>query len=245
MTNWFRCSAIAAVAGIALNWVVGSGVKAAALSFTIYDTGVDNDESALPVQTPDPHWLVNGNTAYIAAPNPAWMPRQPSAGRWLNPLSVPASGSVALPAMTYSYTQVFDLTGFDPSSVVLSGFFSSDNDAEIFLNGVSTGIISPLFSASYQDPVEQFSLTTGFQSGMNTIEFRVQNFFLNSNRQIANYNPSPSGLYVRFLNAEANPATQSAPEPGTLVALGMATTGIWVTRRKRRYASGTTPCGKM
>jgi hypothetical protein len=64
----------------------------------------------------------------------AW-PAPSSGGKWLCNVD-----NWNEPTGQYVYTTTFDLTGFDPSTAVLTGTWTCDNDGSICLNGHSTGI---------------------------------------------------------------------------------------------------------
>jgi hypothetical protein len=101
-------------------------------------------------------------------PFPSWLPDTSSA-QWIGPASGGNEDTIDAPGL-YQYQETFDLTGFDLSTVVLSGSFATDNSGYIQLNGVTVG---PTSSSSSSLTV--FSLTTGFNQGINTLDFFVTN----------------------------------------------------------------------
>ncbi len=73
----------------------------------------------------------------------------------------------------YVYQTTVDLTGFDPSSAVVTGRLASDNLLQdVLINGVSTGISNVNNEFVNWTP---FSISSGFQVGLNTIDFIVNN----------------------------------------------------------------------
>jgi hypothetical protein len=101
-------------------------------------------------------------------PFPPWLPDTSSA-QWVGPSSGGNEATMNAVGL-YDYRETFDLTGFNLSTVVLSGFFATDNSGYIQLNGVTVGPASSTFSSS-----TAFSLTSGFKPGINTIDFFVTN----------------------------------------------------------------------
>ena len=102
----------------------------------------------------------------------------------------------------YTYQTTFDLTGFDPNTVVLLGGWATDNlGTDIKLNGNSTGLLN----GTQFGALTPFTITTGFQAGVNTLEFLV-----NNSDAVAGY----TGLRVENLRIGANIAGGTAPKLG-------------------------------
>jgi subtilase family serine protease len=71
---------------------------------------------------------------------------------------------------TYVYQTSFSLNGFDPATAQVSGKLYSDNNlASVYLNGVKSNISAGGFGGS------DFVLNSGFQAGINTLTFYVDN----------------------------------------------------------------------
>src|SRR5207249_2044082 len=87
----------------------------------------------------------------------------------------------------------FDLTGFTPTTAVLTGQFAADNSVTIKLNGNTVGPTAPAF-----DTWTSFTINTGFVSGINTLDFIVNNV------------SGPTGLRVD-ISGTASPS--GAPPP--------------------------------
>ena len=142
----------------------------------IYSTGVGNDNNLLPAGSVDRHYqLISSpdpsfSMAFVAGIIPGtYIPNGPNS-QWIGP-GVDQGPITIYPAGDYVYRTTFDVTGFEPSSTVITGQFASDNPGIILLNGADTGIKSPDYTAW-----TPFSLTSGFVSGLNTLDFRVTNF---------------------------------------------------------------------
>lgn len=79
------------------------------------------------------------------------------------------------PEGLYAYKTTFSLTGFDPSTAKIIGNWSTDNNGvSILLNGVDTGNPST-DSGQFSIGFAPFSISSGFQPGINTLEFIVNN----------------------------------------------------------------------
>lgn len=145
--------------------------------------------------------------AYTTAPNPAWVTPPPS-NCWINPTG---DANQDLPPGFYDYQITFDWgTGN------LSASFAADNNAEIWLNGVNTGI-GTSGGVNGFDHLTPFTLTTADGLKDNTtnyIDFVVYNW---------QDFPISTGLLV----------TDAVPEPGSLVMFGSGLLGaIGLFRRK-------------
>ena len=145
----------------------------------LFDSGVGPDRVVLADAAVDPHFTLVTN-ADDAASNKAyaqdstkfpivegpWLANN-DVSRWIGPRVDP---SAATAGGVYVYRQVVDLTGFDASTVVLSGNWAADNSAEIVVNGVATGTTVSGFAG-----LAAFSVNGVFRSGSNQIDFKVTN----------------------------------------------------------------------
>jgi len=165
----------------------------------VYDTGTGT------VGTVDPHWkLVKSgdlaSSAYIVTANKNWINTQ-SAAKWI---SVAANTQGASNA-DFSYRTTIDLTGFAPSTVILSGLVAGDDQCTgIKVNGKAVyapfgitilpgGIQMPLAGPGYSN-YGGFTISgsrVAFKPGVNVIDFLVYN------------KNGPTGLEVIFNRAVA------------------------------------------
>lgn len=191
-----------------------SGVAHAAVG--LYNTGVDNAGVALTDNAIDTHYTVDGGTAFVATsaggyPIGPWL-GDSTTSAWITP-STNTNGNFG---QTYAYQTSFDLTGIDLSTASISGRWASDDPVtQVRLNGVT---VPSLSGGSYASWVN-FSLTSGFQSGINTLAFDV----LNSGG-------GPTGLRVEFTDTHFAAAVPE-PESYALVLAGLLTVGFVLRRR--------------
>lgn len=143
----------------------------------LFNTGVDAAGIALADGFVDPHYqltvnpdsaspdalVIDSSVAPVTGP---WTPNTVDS-KWIGPR---ANGGSA--GGDYTYTTTLDLTGYDPSTVAISGDWASDNAAvDILVNGSSTGLSKNDFTQ-----VDHFQIPPGsFLSGTNTIDFIINN----------------------------------------------------------------------
>jgi hypothetical protein len=191
---------------------------------------VDSAGAKLSPGSPDPHWSVISGpgigtpTAAIAVANQnplgLYFERSDSNWIWSN---ASASAVVGAP---YVFELSIDLSGFDPSTATLAGFWGVDNTGRISLNGsipVGTGTFElsqvsiATFSTGYG-----FTITGGFVSGFNRLSFEVTDA------------GNPAALNVYGLSATATPVPELSSS--TLLFLGLAAL-VFAPRRRSPSAA--------
>lgn len=141
----------------------------------LFSTGVDDNGVVLPTGSIDPHWiLAQSADSSNPGPNAYLFELRSSYGYAPNSttsawISSRASGSI--PAGNYLYQISFDLTGFNPATVLLKGqFWSNDVVLDAYINGASLGITNTNSGKKYPT---SFVVSHGFQAGANTLGFLV------------------------------------------------------------------------
>jgi hypothetical protein len=156
--------------------------------FPLHNTGVDTADVPLSGGKSDPHWFVVSGLG-ITSPIPAFVvTNQHPSGRYFATTDsswiwakADGSGSTNEP---YTFRLSFDLTGIDYTKVQITGSWGADNTGKILLNNK---LIAQMPQTQWSGEVEltgttninnyqnrhQFSITSGFISGMNTLDFQV------------------------------------------------------------------------
>ncbi len=139
-----------------------------------------------------------------------------STSRWIS-----AANPGNDPAGAYTIKQTFSLTGFNHLTASFSGRWASDNGATMWLNG--TQISSTLPAAPGTNTFsawKSFSATSGFLSGLNTIEYRITN------------NPASGGVNPMGLRVEFQNSFVAVPLPASLALLLTGIPGLAMVRRR-------------
>lgn len=176
-------------------------------------------------------WAPNGGTYNGVTITSKWDSPFANESTDSDPNSCPSSETSCSTPVGYIYQESFNLTGYNLSTVVITGEWSADNYGYIVVNGTEVttgtdGIISNI-DGQFEDFFDFVlnSSNTTFVSGTNTIDFYVFNN--------PNGTPDVTGLNVDIESDSASPAV---PEPGSLGLLGLGLAGLYVAARKRRQA---------
>ncbi len=133
------------------------------------------------------------------------------------------------PSGDYEYQTVFNLTGLDPSTAVLTGQWATDDPGvNIYINSQPTGNTiddTPSYISNPTPPYTysqwtRFTISSGFVAGVNTLDFVVYN--------IPNSGPNPAGLRVE-ISGSADPV----PEPASLMLIGAGFVALGMFRGRK------------
>lgn len=169
-----------------------------------FNTGVLADGSLAQGGAVDLHYKLvdnpndpTSNKAYVIVyPPDTWAPSTETA-QWVGPAADPQAEPMPEVGF-YRYRLSFDLTGYDPANVFVSGHVACAQGLDdIYLNGQ---IIPGYRNASQPATLAPFSITSGFKAGVNDLDFRV---YVTSTRQ-------PAGLMVSDLRIGAQIQTVTA-----------------------------------
>ena len=178
-----------------------TGPADAVTTFRLFNTGVGADGAPLPGGSVDPHYKLiqsadttfTGPDAIVANPiaDGYWFANSDTS-KWIAPsANQQYPGATPCNASgTYIYRTTFDLTGFDPTTLKISGMWAADNSGTaVRLNGTDLGITAPGYS-----PLTPFTIDSGFVAGMNTLEFEILDI------------GCPNGLRVELVASAVAPA---------------------------------------
>jgi hypothetical protein len=231
----------------------------------VFGTGLDDTGALLAEGAIDPHYQLTvssdgnypGPEAYVVSNGypiqaGAWLLNGPNS-KWIAPWANQndsAGGGGGNAGGSYTYQTSFDLTGYDPSKIMLVGGWAVDNAGnDILVNGFSTGITSPGFGG-----LTSFTITSaqGLLAGANTIDFVV------TNGVNATVTPNPFGLrvdlkaYLNILdlqplltiarNGESVSVSWAPAGPCLKLQGAPAVTGPWndIVNAPNPYTTGTT-----
>jgi hypothetical protein len=187
-------------------------------------TGTDASGNELPGGSADPHYSVTGPGVSGIAPAVVYSPASLFGG-WVPDDAHSAwvgfqDSFSSNPHGIYTYELKFDLTGFNPTSASLSGSWAADQFGSINLNGNATGVSVPdgNWSAASFPNLSPFTISSGFHSGVNILDF------------IVTEPDDGDGLRVRNLALTATPV----PEPSTICILLAASATAVIGLRRRR-----------
>jgi PEP-CTERM motif len=198
--------------------------SASALTIELHNTGVDSSDNLVSAGGVTSFWTLFSQPANTAGGDHPYRYfngtyfADTADSAWVSPNANGSAGASG----NYLYRLAVDLTGFNLSTVSISGIFGTDNDGDIWINdegpSASTGF------GGFGTPTD-FSFDSGFVSGVNYIYVRMNN------------GGDPTAFHVRFGASEGDPDDNGppteVPEPGTLMLIGLGLVGIRLASRRR------------
>ena len=199
----------------------------APLAMAVPITGLVNTGAGVADNAQDTNYaltVTNGNTVAgtygYAADQVGFPDASPWIGsngtsKWLTPFQDEAQTLDPVQNGVYVWTLTFDLSGYDTSVGFIQGRWAADNFGSVWLNGEQIGVSSGFGSWS-----SFYASHYLFNSGLNTLEFKVTNLAQNGG--------NPTGVRVEFTGSEV-------PEPAgyALMLGGLGLLGAMSRRRAK------------
>lgn len=199
----------------------------------LFNTGVDDSGNVLADGEVDPHYALHVspdssfpgpqarivNAGYPIDPEGPWVANS-SISKWIAPAADQSWTATYMAPGQYIYRTTFNLTGFDLNSIQINGQWSADDEGtEIVLNG-RTVVWSGHTNFYGFVP---FTATSGFVSGVNTLDFKLTNVL------------GQSGVRVELAGTgDLAPDTSSVPEPASAILFTCALGTVVLMRRSVR-----------
>lgn len=212
--------------------VGGAGQARADFITDLYNTGVNSDGTLASGGDLDQHYMMDLGKGTLGSPYVSssipdtWLANGPNS-QWIG-IDPNLDQNFFKASKTGDYQTTFTIgSGYDPTTATISGSLgSSNNSIEIFLNGVDTGVEVPASTGT----LTSFSLPTGtnFVSGTNTLDFEAG--------AIAGGKKNAFSIIALRVEMSGEVSPSAAPEPSSLVLLGIGAVGLvgFSWRRRQR-----------
>lgn len=196
----------------------------------LFNTGVDDSNNILATGALDTHYTLVGDTSpstYAvndAQGYPGYWLAPSTTSKWITPQVADGTASGAYGQTTFVYQTTFDLTGMNPATGSINGMATADNGIlGILINGTSIG-----FSSTGYSSFSSFVINSGFQTGINTLQFTVENW------------SGPTGLRTEMVGSFDRLVVTAVPEPETyaMMLAGLGLIGTVVRRRSLARSRG-------
>lgn len=207
------------VSAAAASLLVAGSAQAAVIT-SLFNTGVDASRTPAANHADEIHYTLDGGpNARVANqsngyPNNVWI-GDDAISSWIGPRG---DNHLDGGQQYFDYRTTFTLSGFDFHTAAIIGRWAIDDvGADIRINGVSTNnALAPWNTWT------NFAIASGFQAGVNTIDFIVYN----------DNSFGPTGLRVE-MTGSAN-ALSAAPEPAAWAMMLIGFGGLGAILRRRR-----------
>lgn len=175
--------------GLTAGWCPSSTQTVA----TLFSSGLDATGKPLAPGQTDPHYTLTASaystppppaiSATVMVNHPAWLANTANSC-WIGAI---ANGSANVAAGNYNFRTTFDLSGMDTNGISLSLRFAVDNGVSaVYLNGVAKSL--PILPWEQYNAFSPYSvISSGFASGINTLDFYTANYTAS---------PNPGGFRV-------------------------------------------------
>jgi hypothetical protein len=198
---------------------LAAATPAFADNIPVYGTGVDSSGTPLATGALDPHYVLIGNGSprvARAGDGPVgpggWLPDEDGLSAWVGPAGTDEIFDT--PPALWDFQTTFTLGHLQAASAILTGRWATDDYGfDILINGQSTFNTSSSFQSW-----SNFTISSGFVEGLNTLDFIV-------------YNTGGPGGFRAEVAGTADPAV---PEPASwaLMLGGFGLVGGALRRRK-------------
>lgn len=194
----------------------------------LFNTGVDSNSVQVADLdgVADPNWLQNSATAFTYNINRVFgstiyidenslIGAGSLASRWISINGTGGPGSFTVP-----FTLSFNLGGGDPNTAAITGRWATDNCGTAQLNGgAAFSTIAACNTSTSFTQWTSFAVNAGFQAGINTLTFNLQNV-----------GAGVGAIRVEFLSSQV---VSDVPEPATFGLLGASLLAVGLVRRRR------------
>lgn len=219
---------------LAANLAIIGMSRAGTVIPSVYSTGINDFYNPLTGDSIDFHYqLVSSppgsgynNMTYLvntSAPSASsWVKNSPN-GQWIGPTTDISKMTTLKATGQYVYETKFNLDRFQANTAEINGLWAVDDTSDgILLNDVPIGFARS--GVTEFSTLQAFSITSGFQPGINSLKFVVNNLPVSGLE-------NPTGLMV-IMTGTATPLV--VPEPVSMISLlaGLATMGLYYRCRK-------------